>query len=98
MEISTIYVSQRKLRCVAQIPAMIETLEIGGCLPRITLSRSRDGSVQVEDGHHRLTAICTSGRRELEKHEYLLLEKDQWRPRFGRMVDLLERCGIAARW
>ncbi len=98
MEISRIYVSQRKLRCVAQIPAMIETLETGGYLPRITLSRSRDGSVQVEDGHHRLTAIWTSGRRKLEKHEYLLLEKDQWRPRFGRIVDLLERCGITARW
>ena len=67
MQISGIYVSQRKLRCVAQIPAMIETLEGGGCLPRITLSRWLDSSVQVEDGHHRLTAIwmtgTTSGQR-----------------------------------
>lgn len=98
MEISRIYVSQRRLRCVAQIPYMIETLEIGGCLPQITLSRSLDGSVRVEDGHHRLTAIWMTGRRELEKHEYLLLEKEQWRPTFGRITDLLERCGITARW
>lgn len=98
MQISGIYVSQRKLRYAAQIPAMTETLGVGGCLPRITLSRSQDGSVQVEDGHHRLAAIWMTGRRELRKHEYLLLEKDQWRPRFGRIIDLLERCGITARW
>ncbi len=98
MQISRIYVSQRKLRCAAQIPAMIKTLELGDCLPRITLSRSQDGSVQVEDGHHRLTAIWMTGRRELKQHEYLLLEKDQWRPRFGKIMDLIARCGITARW
>ena len=70
MQIAKIFVSQRKLRCVAQLPAMMNTLEVGGCLPRITLSRSRDGSVQVDDGHHRLTAIWLSGRTELEEDEY----------------------------
>ena len=97
MQIAEIFVSQRKLGCVAQLPAMVNTLEVGGCLPRITLSRSRDGSVQVDDGHHRLTAIWLSGRTELEEDEYLLLEKEQWRPRFGRIQDLLARCGNTAR-
>ncbi len=94
MQISEIYVSQRKLRCVTQLAAMVETLNDGGGLPQITLSRSEDGSIQVEDGHHRLTAIWLSGRRELRDYEYLLLEKERWRPRFGRIVDLLVRCGI----
>ena len=98
MQIAEIFVSQRKLRCVAQLPAMVNTLEVGGCLPRITLSRSRDGSIQVDDGHHRLTAIWLLGRTELEEDEYLLLEKEQWRPRFGRIPDLMARCGITARW
>ena len=91
MQISEIWVSQRKLRCVGQIPSMVQALEEGGCLPRITLSRSEDGSIQVEDGHHRLTAIWLTGRRWLTKHEYLLLEKDQWRPRFGKLTDLMAR-------
>ena len=98
MRISGIYMSQRQLGRAAQIPAMIETLEAGGCLPRITLSRLEDGSIQVEDGHHRLVAIWMTGRQELKQHEYLLLEKDQWRPRFGRITDLLKRCGTMARW
>jgi len=98
MQIAEIFVSQRKLRRLAQIPAMVNTLEAGGCLPRITLGHSRDGSIQVDDGHHRLTAIWLSGRTELEEDEYLLLEKEQWRPRFGRVPDLMARCGITARW
>ena len=93
MQIMKIYVSQRKLRDAGQIPAMIETLETGGVLPRVLLSHSQDGSIQIEDGHHRLVAIWLSGRRELKQHEYLLLEKDQWRPRFGKITDLLARCG-----
>jgi len=57
-----------------------------------------DGSIQVDDGHHRLTAIWLSGRTELEEDEYLLIEKEQWRPRFGQISDLMGRCGITARW
>ncbi len=95
MQISEIWVSQRKLRCVAQICAMVQTLEEGSCLPQITLSRSEVGSLRVEDGHHRIVAIWLAGRRQLEEHEYLLLEKDQWRPRFGMVTDLLARCSLS---
>ena len=94
MQIADIYMSQRKLRRVGQLPGMRETLEAGGCLPRITLGRGPDGHVQVEDGHHRLVAVWMAGRRELRKDEYLLVEKDMMRPRFGTVQDLLARCEI----
>ena len=94
MRVSTLFVSQRKLRDVAQIPTMIETLRDGGTLPPITLARDEYGVVQVEDGHHRLIAMWLAGQTELEAHQYLLVEKDQWRPRFGNVADLATRCGI----
>jgi hypothetical protein len=97
MQIAEIQVSHRKLRRACQLPAMRETLEAGGWLPRITLSRGQDGQVQVEDGHHRLAAIWTTGRRELRKDEYLLVEKETSRPRFGTIQDLLARCEIEPR-
>ena len=89
MEIMQIWMSQRNLRRAAQIPAMVQTLKEGGLLPRIVLCRTEDGLVQVEDGHHRLAAIWLSGRTELERHQYLLLEKDRWRPRCGKITNLL---------
>ena len=91
MQITDIWMSQRKLRRIHQIPAMMELLEEGGCLPRITLSRSEDGSIQVEDGHHRLTAIWLTRRQKLHKQEYLLLEKNQWKPRFGKIINLTHK-------
>jgi hypothetical protein len=93
MRIAEIFVSQRKLRLAAQLPAMRETLA-DACLPRITLGRGPDGQVQVEDGHHRLAAIWLMGRRRLRKDEFLLVEKETPRPRFGKVRDLLARCGI----
>ena len=94
MQIADIYVSQRTLRRAGQLPAMQETLKEGNCLPRITLGRGPEGHVQVEDGHHRLVAIWMTGRRELRKDEYLLVEKETVRPRFGTVQDLLARCEI----
>lgn len=94
MQISQIYVSQRKLRNVAQLSGMIETLDEGGVLPPILLSRLENDSIQVEDGHHRLTAFWLAGRRRLDEGEYLLIEKDKWRPRFGTIVDLISRCNF----
>jgi hypothetical protein len=94
MQIADIYVSQRKLRREGQLSGMQESLEAGGCLPRIVLSRGPDGRVQVEDGHHRLVAIWMTGRRELRKEEYLLVEKEAVRPRFGTVQDLLARCNM----
>lgn len=86
MDITKIWLSQRDLKRAGQIPAMIETLHNGGLLPPIVLAKCEDGEVQLDDGHHRLTAIWMSGRTVLETHEYILVEKDQWKPRFGKMA------------
>lgn len=85
MDITRIWVSQKNLRRAGQIPAMVEALLAGEDLPRITLIRCEDGEVQVQDGHHRLAAIWFSGRTNLERHEYLLLEQDQFRVRCGKL-------------
>lgn len=92
MDITKIWMSQKTLRRAGQIPAMIETLCEGGVLPPITLARCEDGEIQVEDGHHRLTAIWVSGRNELDYHEYIMVEKEQWKPRFGKISELVETC------
>jgi hypothetical protein len=57
MDITQIWMSQRKLRRAGQISAMVEALKQGEELPRIALVRSDDGEIQVHDGHHRLTAF-----------------------------------------
>ena len=80
--ISDIWLSHRKLRNPAQLCGMIENLE---ALPPIILARCEDGELQLEDGHHRLTAYWLSGRDHLYPYEYVLLEKDQWRPRKGKI-------------
>lgn len=90
MQIAQIWMAQRSLRRVEQIPAMIEALKTGGDLPRIILLRSEDGEIQVQDGHHRLVAYWLAGRESLGRYEYILLEGDQYRPRRGKIERLLE--------
>lgn len=91
MDITKIWMSQRKLRNLGQVPLMIRELNEGNTLPPISLAMCEDGEVQLEDGHHRLTAIWLNGRQELLEHEYVLVEKDQWKPRFGRIADFVQR-------
>ena len=91
MDIMDIWMSQTNLRRSKQIQGMIETIRNGGLLSPITLARCEDGEIQVEDGHHRLMAIYLSGRSELFSDEFVLIEKDQWKNRFGK-VDNLRRC------
>ncbi len=77
--------SQSNLHRAYQIPAMINE-----CLPKITLVQCEDGEVQVHDGHHRLVAYWLSGRRNLQRHEYILLQQDNYnRGRFGKIEKLL---------
>ena len=94
MQISEIMMSQRKLRAVEQLSDFISVLNNGGYLTPITLLRCQDDVIQVDDGHHRLCAIWLSGRRILEYGEYLIVESERNRPRFGLVTDLLDRCGI----
>ena len=96
MNIKELVVSQRKLRNVGQISEMIRTIEVGECLPRIEIWRDEHGVCQVNDGHHRLVAYWLYGRRRLERSEYLLIETDSSRARFGGVVNLILRCMLAA--
>ena len=92
MDISTIWISQRNLRRAYQIPDMIKTLKEGEELPRITLIRCEDGEVQVHDGHHRLIAHWLAGHRQLQRHEYILLEQDRYhRARCGKIERLVKQ-------
>lgn len=87
MQIDRIWISQRNLKRAGQIPAMIETLKTG-YLPPITLSEGEDGEVQLDDGHHRLTAIYLSGRTHLEAEEYILIQREPNRPRKGKINEM----------
>lgn len=64
---------------------MVEMLLSGGCLPRIHLNRLEDGQIEINDGHHRVTAVWASGRAELRPDEYLLIETEKPKSRFYRL-------------
>lgn len=91
MDLSNLFVSQRRLRSPAQVAGLITCVLHGEPLPPILLSEDEDGSVQIEDGHHRATAFWLSGRAHLEPHEYVLFPRTRRRPRFGRIADLVAR-------
>jgi len=92
MNISNIFTTQRKLKRIDQLPALLKTIEEGGVVPPLRLSEFEDGSIQLEDGHHRFMAYWLSGRQELEEHEYELTYKDEnHRVRFGFVTDLFDR-------
>jgi hypothetical protein len=89
MDITKLFVSQRKLRQPGQVPALVEAIRNGDYIPPVRLSEAEDGTIQVDDGHHRIVAYWLSGRTKLERHEYTLILTDRPRPRFGRVADLL---------
>ena len=100
------FVSQRKLRAPEQVHMLVESVRCLDPIPPVLLSEDDDGSVQVEDGHHRVTAYWLAGRRELWPEEYILTARGRIRPRFGHICDLIARVralGVAlpaeaARW
>lgn len=69
----------------------MELVMIGQRIEPITLSQFEDGTIQVDDGHHRLAAYWLVGRRELYPYEYELLYRDNYKPRFGKVKDLVKR-------
>lgn len=91
MDLHQLFVSQRALRAPAQVSAMVAALRDGGCLPLILLSEDDDGTVQIEDGHHRACAYARAGRASLARAEYRLVPRERRRPRFGRLPDLMRR-------
>ena len=92
VKLENIHVTQRKLRNVDQLPLMLKAIADDDYLPPVRLAEFEDGSIHIEDGHHRCTAYWLSGREHLESHEYLLVYKDgQDRVRFGKIADLHDR-------
>ena len=88
LRISEIWISHLKLRNPLQIRSMIQNLEV---LPPISISESEDGTFQLEDGHHRLLSHWLSGKDYLDSHEYILILKNSWRPRKGKIEDVLNQ-------
>ena len=78
------------LRRKQQIEKMIQTLTDGGWLPPIIISQNETKEFQLEDGHHRLCAYWLAGRTSLEKGEFILVQKDQWKPKVGKINILLD--------
>ncbi len=91
MQIKSIWVSQRQLRNVAQVVSMQIALARGNPLPPVTIACCEDDSYQLEDGHHRLVAYWLSGNQAIQPHQYFLVQKDRWKPRFGKIEKLLDR-------
>ncbi|HEX2746942.1 MAG TPA: DUF262 domain-containing protein [Verrucomicrobiales bacterium] len=92
MQLATLFVSQRRLRNPGQIHALVEAIQNGYPLPPVRLSEDDDGSIQVEDGHHRTTAYWIAGTHQLSSHQYLLLPvSERPRHRFGTLRDFVSR-------
>src|SRR5689334_17152927 len=91
MDIVTLFVSQRKLRRPGQVPALVNAIVAGDPIPPVRLAEAEDGTVQVDDGHHRAVAYWLAGRTGLRRHEYVLVQAGLRRPRFGRVADLAAR-------
>ena len=92
VNLNAIYVTQRKLRNIDQLQAIVCAIENEEFLPPVRLAEFEDGSIHVEDGHHRCLSYLLSGRNFLEDYEYILVLKYKVdRIRFGKLVDLHER-------
>jgi hypothetical protein len=76
MDVTKLFVSQRKLRQPEQVASLVAAIREYGHVPPIRLSEAEDGTVQFEDGHHRLVAYWLSGRTRLEPHEYVLVLRE----------------------
>ena len=93
MSIAELHTTQRKLNRACDIPSLIAILDEKGIIEPIRLSQFEDGSIQIEDGHHRCAAIWLSGRRELRKGEYILCQKEfdkNTKSRMGFVTDLVK--------
>jgi hypothetical protein len=85
MRIDCLWFTQRSLRRFEQITVLIALLTEGGYSDRIELARCEDGEIEIRNGHHRVVAIWLSGRRELRRGEYLLIEAEKPKNRFGKI-------------
>lgn len=94
LPIKGIFITQRKLNRPEQLPEIMASISLGAAVEPITLSKFEDGSIQVDDGHHRLVAYILCGRSSLNDDEYVLLPRDNYKNRFGTIQDLVSRTPI----
>lgn len=87
MELSRIYVTQRRLRNPAQIADLIQGVGALSCLPPVRLGELEDGTVFIMDGHHRCLAYLFTGRITLYWAEFILFPVEFPRAIFGRLTD-----------
>lgn len=86
--ISDLWATQRKLRNPEQIKSLMASIDSGEEVPPVTINEFPDGSLEVQDGHHRLTARLFLGQKYLRYGEYLLLCQDARRKvRYWRFRD-----------
>lgn len=82
--IGEIWLTQKMFKRADSIPHMMETLLDGKELPPVTLNRLPDDSIEVQDGHHRVMAYYLAGFEYLEDSEFILIDKDQPKRRYGQ--------------
>ena len=85
IDISKLWFTQRSLKRANQITNMLNHLDDGEFSERIELRYCPDGEIEINNGHHRVTAIWHSGRRHLNREEYTMIDVDNITPRFGRL-------------
>ena len=83
--------SQSTLYRSEQIPTFIDILSNGLYLDPITLIKNSKNEIQVEDGHHRLSAIWLTGRKTIQEHEYIIVYKEFWKPNICKIEFIVER-------
>jgi hypothetical protein len=88
MELHRIFVTQRRLRNSAQLPALIREVGLSLRVPPVVLGELEDGKVFIIDGHHRCLAYLLSGRDSLLWGEYVLCPVDHPKAMFGKLTDL----------
>lgn len=79
IELANLYVTQRNLKRIVQIPDLIEHIHSETRLDPIEVSEILDDLDQcigykIENGHHRAVAYYLSGRTTLQSHEYVETE------------------------
>ena len=87
MELNHIFVTQRRLRNVAQLPDLSRDVGVSLRVPPVILGELDDGTIFIIDGHHRCVAYLLSGRTTLQFGEYILCQVETGRAMFGRLTD-----------
>ena len=87
MNLDRVFVTQWRLRNLAQLPALVEAVGDGACFPPVLLAEMEDGTVFIQDGHHRCLAFVLAGRTELRWGEYILLPVEHARALRGKLME-----------